>query len=61
MIQRQITNHDNNLLVLVRGTRVLSEIILKFRYLKYKRSVKKKKAKAELRRGGQIGFLLPFS
>ena len=37
MIQRQITNHKrNNLLVVVGCTRVLSEIILKFRHLKYR-------------------------
>ena len=36
MIQRQITDHkSNNSLALVGCTRVLSEIILKFRHLKY--------------------------
>jgi glucuronate isomerase len=39
MTQRQITNHrSNNLLILFGGKRVLSEIILKFRHLKYRRS-----------------------
>jgi hypothetical protein len=39
MTQRQITNHrSNNLLILVHGKRVLPEIILKFRHLKYRRS-----------------------
>ena len=43
MIQRQITNHkSNNLLVLVGCTRVLPEIILKFRHLKYRRSEENK-------------------
>jgi hypothetical protein len=41
MTQRQITNHkSNHLLVLVGGSRVLPEIILKFRHLKYRRSDK---------------------
>ena len=40
MTQRQITNNNNNNLpVLVGSTRVLSEIDLKFRHLKYRRSV----------------------
>ena len=40
MTQRQIINHkSNNLLVLIGSTRVLPEIILKFRHLKYRRSV----------------------
>ena len=42
MIQRQITNHksDNSdtLLVLIGSGRVLVEIILKFKYLKYRKS-----------------------
>jgi hypothetical protein len=38
MTQRQITNHkSDNLLVLIGSTRVLSEIILKIRHLKYRR------------------------
>ena len=41
MIQRQITDHkSNNSLALVGCTRVLSEIILKFRHLKYRTSDK---------------------
>ena len=41
MTQRQITNHkSNNILILVGGIRVLPEIILKFRHLKYRRSDK---------------------
>jgi hypothetical protein len=40
LVQRKITNHkSNNLLMLVGGTRVLHKIILKFRHLKYSRSV----------------------
>ena len=40
MTQRQVTNHkSNNLLILVGGIRMLPEIILKFRHLKYRRSV----------------------
>ena len=43
MTQRQITNHkSDNLLVLIDSARVLHEIILKFRHLKYLRSVKYK-------------------
>jgi len=39
MTQRQITNHkNNNFLVLIDSTRELSEIILKFRHMKYRRS-----------------------
>jgi hypothetical protein len=37
MIQRQITNHKNdNLLALIDSTKVLPEIILKFRHMKYR-------------------------
>jgi hypothetical protein len=40
MTQRQITNNrSNNLLILVGGKRVLLEIILKFRHLKYRSDV----------------------
>jgi uncharacterized membrane protein len=39
MTQRQITNHkSNNLFVLVGGTKVLTETILKFRQAENKRS-----------------------
>jgi len=41
MIQNQITNHkSNNFFALVGCTKVLSEVILKFRHLKYRRSDK---------------------
>ena len=41
MTQRQITNHkSDNLLVLIGSARVLSEIILKLKHLKYRRSDK---------------------
>jgi hypothetical protein len=37
MTQRQITNYESaNLLVLIGSTRVLPEIILNFRHLKYR-------------------------
>jgi hypothetical protein len=40
MTQRQITNHkNNNLLILVGVTKVLPEIVIKFRHLKYRRNV----------------------
>jgi hypothetical protein len=39
MTQKQIIDHkSDNLLVLIGSTRVLFEIILKFRHLKYRRS-----------------------
>ena len=41
MTQRQITNHKKTIyFVLIGGTRVLSEIILKFRHMRYRTSDK---------------------
>jgi hypothetical protein len=41
MTQIHMINHkSDNLLVLIGSIRLLSEIILKFRHLKYRRSVK---------------------
>ena len=43
MTQRQITNNkSDNLLIQIDSARVLPEIILKFRHLKYRRCVKYK-------------------
>jgi hypothetical protein len=42
MTQRQIKNHkSDNILVIIGSTRVLLEIILKFRHIKYRRSERK--------------------